>query len=138
MTHKVGPIPPGHVPLLWPHVSGYIKAALDREASGRYALDDVLHLLLTQQAALWIAWRGDTVDAAVVTQIVHYPQCKDCRIWLVGGHHMRGWVTQIRDMIEDFARYNGCAFVSGGFRRGWLRIGGSGWREAGVNIEKRI
>jgi hypothetical protein len=137
-VHRVAAVNAAHIVMLWPEVRPFIEDALRRDGSDRYLPDDVLLLLIEGKAALWIAWRGREIDAAIITQILQYPRCKDCRIWLIGGRNLRGWAYKARDAIEQFARFNGCRYVSGGLRRGWLRIGGSGWQEAGVNIEKRL
>jgi hypothetical protein len=89
---------------------------------------------------LWVAWDDDArrVDAAIVTEIINYPRLSECRIWLVGGRRMKTWVDAAHAEIEAFARQHGCAFLTGGMRRGWLRIGGAAWRETGISIEKDL
>ena len=137
--YRVCPIPIAHVPFLWSVVGPLIDKALIRDGSGRYIADDVLKLLIEAKAQLWVAWNGETraIDAAIVTEIMHFPRLKDCRIWLIGGRNMRGWIKLARETIEDFARANGCTYLSGGMRKGWLRMG-VGWRQSGVNIEKDL
>lgn len=113
---------------------------LQREGSGRYLPVDILNLLLGSKAKLWIVWNDEThaVDAAIVTEIVHYPRLDELRIWLIGGRNMKAWGVPCRDILEEFARANGCAYVTGGMRRGWLRIGGPGYRETGITFEKAL
>lgn len=130
-----------HIPQIWPSVRPFIAMALAREGSARYAPADVLELLLGNKARLWISWNPDAraIEAAAVTDIIVFPRgLKELRIWLVGGRNMRAWVAEMRDMIEAYARANGCAFLSGSMRRGWIRIGGDGWRETGRTFEKRL
>lgn len=129
-----------HVTALWPHVRAHIAKALDREGSGRFLPIDVLNLLLEGKARLWVAWNSETktADAAVVTQFIKYPRKTELHIWIIGGGNMRAWIKPGREMIEAFARAQGCDFVTGAFRRGWIRMGGEGWKETGVTFGKRL
>ena len=126
---------------VWPSVRGFIAAALDREGSARYVPADVLELVLGNKARLWVSWNPDKheIEAAAVTDIIVFPRgIKELRIWLVGGRNMRAWVEEMRDMIEAYARANGCTYLSGSMRKGWIRVGGEGWRQSGVTFEKRL
>lgn len=131
-------MPRDHLHFIWPQARPFIGRALARDAAGRYELVDILDLLLAGKGKLWVSWDGKVVEAAIVTETVDYPRLRELRIWLVGGRNMKAWVVEARDMIEEYARAEGCAIVSGGMRRGWIRIGGPGWHETGVAFEKRF
>ncbi len=124
--------------VLWPQVKPLIARVLDLDRAGRYQPIDVLQYLLSGRTRLWVSWNPDEkeVEGIAVTEIVEFPRAKECRIWLVAGRNMRAWAYEGRDMVEAFARAQGCTVMTGAFRRGWLRIGGEGWREAGVALEK--
>lgn len=132
-------MPIGYVPFVWAEVTPLLKKALDREGSGRYEIDDILKLLLEGTARLWIAHDPDVhaIKAAVVTQIVQFPRKRELRIWLIGGSDMHAWAKQGLEMVEAFARSIGCFAVTGGMRRGWMRIG-DGYKDGGVMLEKRL
>lgn len=90
-----------------------------------------------------MSWDEETkdVEAAVITEIVRYPRLNELRIWLIGGRNMAAWAKEGLEMVEAFARANGCAFATGYMRRGWLRVGNAatgGWSETGVTLEKRL
>lgn len=123
---------------MWPHVRDHIKRALDREGSGRYEPSDILIALMQEKAKLWVVWNSETktADAAVVTELVQYPRARDLRIQIVGGRDMKAWVFDARDTLEEYARSLGCRFISGSMRKGWIRIGGPGWRETGASFDK--
>ncbi len=101
----------------------------------RWHENDVLRAVLEERAKLWVAQEADEVVAAVVTQIVEHPRCRDCFIWLVGGGRLREWAQAGLDEVESYARHMKCDCVTGGLRRGWLRIG-TGYRETGIAMEK--
>jgi hypothetical protein len=116
-------------------VRGYIERALAWEKTGRYLPADVLEILLRGDAKLWVSWDGETVEAAIVTQVIDYPRLRELRVWLVGGRNMKAWVHEAQDILERFAKEYRCAVVSSGGRKGWLRAS-SGYRETGVSFEK--
>lgn len=142
MTLPICDVPKEHIIAVWPHVRAYVAAVLDRDGSGRFETSDILATLLRGEATLWVAWNKEreTADAAIITEIIQYPRLSECRFWIIGGRPgtFRSWVFAARDMIEDYARAHGCGFVSGAMRRGWVRIGGPGWHESGVTVEKDI
>ncbi len=131
-------VPIAHVEALWPQVKPFIVRVLDRDEVGRYRPVDVLRSILDGTTRLWVSWNPDekAVEAAVVTEIIQFPRVKELRIWIVGGNNMRAWVYEMRDMIEAFARSEGCVVMVGGLRPGWLRIGGPGWVKTGISYEK--
>ena len=137
---RVCDVPIGHLHFIWPRARGLLVKALDRGGGGRYAPADILALLLAGAARLWVSYDPDKkcIEAAILTQTIQHPQLKELHIWLVGGSNMKAWAEEARDMIEAFARADGCAIISGGLRRGWIRIGGEGWHETGATFEKRL
>lgn len=97
-----------------------------------------MKILLDDRAKLWVAWNPDTktCDAAVVTEIIQYPQKREFRLWLVGGRDMKAWATEGRLMVEAYARANGCELAAGAMRKGWVRVAGDGWKVTGCMLEK--
>ena len=126
-----------HVVHLWDQVEPHIRRPLARQPTVRWHENDVLKAILEEKAKLWIAWDEETktVAAAVVTQIIDHPRCRDCFIWLVGGSRLREWAQAGLDMVEAYARHMNCTCVTGSTRKGWLRIG-TGYRDTGVMMEK--
>ena len=124
--------------MIWPQARPFIAAALALDPVGRYALEDVLHGLMNATLRLWISWDDEKqeVEAAGVTEIIQFPRARELRIWLVGGRNMRRWGRPFADLLEQFARDMNCDVVSGGLRRGWIRIAGPGWKETGYTFEK--
>ena len=142
MPLPIADVPPEHVVAIWPHARDLLAKPLKREGSGRFELPDILDLLLANKVRLWVAWNPDTksADAAIVTEMIDYPRLRELRIWLVGGRPgtFRQWVYATRDTLEAYATAHGCAFITGGMRKGWLKIGGPGWRETGISFEKDL
>jgi hypothetical protein len=106
----------------------------------RYEAADILALLLDGKVRLWVSWdpERERVEAAIVTEIIQYPRVRELLVWLVGSDNMKACAREAYDLLEAFARDMGCAVISGRLRRGWIRIGGPGWHEAGSCFEKRL
>lgn len=103
-----------------------------------YRPQDVLALLLKAKARLWIAWDEERaiVIGAVVTEILEYPNgLRELRGWLVGGRDMKEWLTPGMTMLEEYGRANDCKYLTGGFRKGWLRLG---FHETGISVAKAL
>lgn len=124
--------------MIWPQARPFIVAALVFDPVHRYEIQDVLGELLNAKLRLWISWDDEKkeVEAAGVTEIVQYPRARELRIWLVGGRNMRRWGRPFAELLEQFARDMGCAVMTGGLRRGWIRVAGPGWKQTGVFFEK--
>lgn len=92
---------------------------------------------------LWVAWNTEekAVEAAIVTEIKQYPRLRELHIWLIGGRNMNVWAKEGLELVEAYARAEGCTLATGALRRGWARVGAQatgGWRETGVSLEKRL
>jgi len=124
--------------MLWPRVRPFIAAALARDPVARYWPEDVLRCLMEAKGRLWISWDDDKheVEAAGVTELIQHPRARELRIWLVGGRNLRRWGRPFAELLEQYARETGCNVISGGLRRGWVRVAGSGWKETGSSFEK--
>jgi ABC-type uncharacterized transport system YnjBCD substrate-binding protein len=62
-------IDPAQAHEFWPHVASLIKAAMEKGRLSSYA--DVEHAVRNGNALLWLAWNGETVKAAAVTELTH-------------------------------------------------------------------
>jgi len=129
-----------HVALIWPSARPHIVRALGEDTVEHYRPQDILALLLQAKARLWVAWDAErrAVIGAVVTEIIEFPNgLRELRAWLVGGRNMKQWFKPGMEMLEDFARAQGCSYVTGGFRKGWLRID-RGMKQTGITLSKAL
>ncbi len=102
---------------LWPVVSANVRRVWglvepmikDREEFLHGFLDtqDIYNFLVNGQMQLWLAVRGERIDACLVTEIVNYPQKTVCRAVFIGGKGLAGWYSLI-GQIDTWARQNGC------------------------------
>lgn len=87
-----------------------------------------------------MAWDAEekTVIGTVVTLIQSYPNgLREFQVWLVAGRDLKRWMKPGMLILEDYARSEGCAELTGGLRKGWLRLD-SGFRETGITLAKRL
>lgn len=116
-------VDPAWVHELWPHVRDLIQAAMRR--GDLSAFRPVERSVLRGDALLWIAWTGDEVAAAAITEPQQTEWRKVCVIVACGGAGarpplsrgrpgtgMRAWLALL-DGIEAYARVG---------RKGWARV----------------
>jgi hypothetical protein len=115
-------VDPQRADAIWPHVAPLIARAL-----ARGGVDDAVAELariardvLSGAALLWLAWNGERILAAAVTELSHVNGVKTCTIVACGG---RGWPRfgALIAGLEDFARREGCTRMRICGRRGWAR-----------------
>lgn len=97
----------------WQRCSAWLQDALD-SAGNSHNLDDVKNGVLAGSYEFWPAPR-----AAIVTELLIYPNWSALHCWLVGGE-----LGQVRDMIPSlmlFAKSFGCTKITGTGRLGWVR-----------------
>lgn len=127
-------VPPVRVSEIWPHVKHLIEAAMKRSDLGRF---DVLEEdVLNGDALLWLAYSGQTIEAAAVTQIVLTEISKVCALRACGGTDRKRWIGLLRH-IEQYAKQEACDCVRIAGRKGWARALPE-YREARVILERRL
>lgn len=109
----------------WPAVKHMIEDALEH-GTGRMDADDVLSLLKSGGMGLWVIINEEgtpEVLAALVTEMVDYPQKRVLDLSLMGGRRADLWL-HILPQLETFAASAGCQQVQIHGRAGWGRVTG--------------
>ena len=97
----------------WERCGGYIEDALEY-AQFSHTLEDVLRVVLSGDAQFW-----PEAKAALVTEIIDYPQRRTLRFWLAGGD-----LETLRDLevtAIEWSKKWGCSASEIVGRRGWVR-----------------
>ena len=97
----------------WDRCAPFIEAAL-AHANGTHSLADVLRLVAEGEAQFW-----PFEDAAIVTEIVRYPQRTILRFWLAGGKLQT--LLNAEPEVIVWSKQWGCNGVEIIGRRGWNR-----------------
>ena len=119
---------------IWPHVRPLLEDACRR--TGLNAFADFEADILAGRSLVWIAWHGNTIEAAAATVLINSDLGKVCVITLCAGRGMRRWL-KLTERIETYARDEGCARVRIFGRKGWLRVL-EGYAARHVVMEKKL
>jgi len=111
-------INPDHVHGVWPAVRDLIRRAIERTKLSDFATIEAD--VLSGKHLLWVAWNGETVEAATTTQLIKVGERKICVVVACGGSDRARWLPLL-DGIEDYARKEGCAEMRIYGRKGWER-----------------
>jgi len=97
----------------WSRCSEWIDAAL-LHAHGSHTLQDVLDIVVKGDAQFW-----PFDDAAIVTEIIRYPQRTTLRFWLAGGNFET--LAEAEPKLINWSKQFDCTSVEIVGRRGWVR-----------------
>ena len=87
-------------------------------------------------AILWVAYVNRELASAAVTQIDQTERSKVCTVLACGGSGVNNWI-QLLELIETYARNNGCDLVRFMGRKGWKQLLPE-YRTDKVIMEKRL
>lgn len=105
---------------IWPYVKAYIEKPLEH-SWGELSAEVIKTRLRNKEMQLWVGYyQSGEIVAAMTTEIVNYPRKKACRIVTLGGYGMDEWSAHI-NMIEEWAKSNGCDFMESFCREGFTR-----------------
>jgi hypothetical protein len=116
-------------------VRGMLKRG--QEAGGQ-VYDEVSTIidLKSGRLLLWVAYRANQIDAALLTRLVRGPDGLVCCLIAIGGRGLKCWLHFLRE-VETYARAEGCVKVRLEGRVGWTRILAD-YVQTGVILERRI
>jgi hypothetical protein len=113
----------------WSRCADWIAAALEH-ANGTHSMRDVFEMVERSDAQFW-----PLHDAAIVTEIVEYPQCRTLRFWLAGGNLKT--LFEAEPTLINWSKSWGCKSVEIVGRRGWHRAL-NGYRPTATIMTKEI
>lgn len=131
----VSVIAPDEVTGLWPHVSDLLEKA-QPHSEGEMTTEDFFSFLVSGQMQLWVAIEQKQVIAAMVTQVIPYPQKKVLRIIAIGGSGMDRWFPSLH-RLEEFALNLGCDSLEAWGRKGWKKIL-TDWSDSYIVYTKKL
>ena len=119
---QISYVPPKDVGLIWKQIEPLLLKPLEIDGFA-YMPKDIFDSLLKKKMQLWISWnvKTNTVEAAIVTEIIDYPRLRSCRYFLAGGTNMKSWFNPIKEQIEQWAKLNKCQRIELVGRKGWVK-----------------
>jgi len=110
------------IPNVFPKVLGYITKAAEI-AGGRFDAASIFRGLMEKEYSLWVVVdeESDEFVAAMTTRITDYPTGRGMAIDWIGGKRMSEWLDEFSSVMDQYAKDNGCKFIEGMGRHGWIR-----------------
>ncbi len=96
--------------------------------------EDLLRLLLIGRVTMFAAAVDDEIAGCFVVEHMRYPRKDFCNIVAVAGKNgaTRSWIKQMLEVLENWALEQGCDYIAGIGRKGWMIA-----REYGFKTEQR-
>lgn len=91
----------------------HVDAALEY-SGGTHHFDDIVGMVQCSKLQVWPA-----KESIVLTEIITYPRLKNLHYFLAGGDLDE--LSQMRPMIESWAKSIGCTRATLAGRRGWAK-----------------
>lgn len=88
-----------------------------------------------RQMQLWVV----PEKAAMITQVLVYPQHKVLLVPILAGDDMDEWLPDIVETLEHFAKHMGCKYIEERGRPGWGKVLDKyGFKKAFVTLRKEV
>ena len=98
--------------------------------------DDYIEPLTHGDMQLWVVVENKRVNAALVTQIIPYPQKRILRLISLAGDNFQD-IKDFLEMVEVFALKNGCTALEMWGRKGWKKLL-SDWKDSYIVYTKDL
>ncbi len=111
---------PDDVECVWDKVEPILARVVSR-SEGELETEDILDLVTEGRMQLWIVAEDKEIIAALVTQIITYPQKKVLRLVSLAGEDFNKF-KHFLDMVQSFAIRKGCTALELWGRKGWKKL----------------
>jgi len=111
---------PEDVAYVWEEVVPLL-ARVAPHTEGEMEPDDYIEPLTHGDMQLWVVVENKHVNAALVTQIIPYPQKRILRLISLAGDNFQD-IKDFLEMVEVFALKNGCTALEMWGRKGWKKL----------------
>lgn len=118
---EVSLVPKEFVSGCWEQIEEYMEGAA-KYTYGRFTAQDIKDCITDYDHALWIAFEGDKIYGAVVTEFAQYPQFKALAMQFCGGVELKKWKDPMLALLKRWAKDNGCTKIESPGRPGWARV----------------
>ena len=124
-------VDPARITEAWPHFKDKIESAVSKV--GLADFEYIERQVLDGRALLWLAWDGETVHAAAVTQLTTDSVCE---IVACGGSGLKKFLPLISD-LENFAKAENCRAIRIIGRKGWTKVL-TGYEPKAIILERAL
>ena len=127
-------VEPDRIHDIWGHARERIRCAMEQTGLSDFA--DVEADVLRGGQLLWLAWNGETIEAAATTQLTSVGARKVCTLTACAGERRERWLP-LFSHIERYAKAEQCSIMRVFGRRGWERVL-DGYEVTNVVLEKEL
>ena len=118
---NVSVVLPEHYEAVWPLIEQYMDGAAEY-TYGRFKTADIYNDLIRGHQQLWIAYDEGDIYGVVVTELINYPQMRTLVMHFTGGRKLPKWKNEMLQLLQRFAKDNGCSVIESYGRPGWGRV----------------
>ena len=126
---------PEDVAYIWEDVAPML-ARVTSHTEGELEPDDFIEPLTHGEMQLWIAIEDKEIIAALITQVMPYPQKKVLRLISLAGEDFNKFKDFI-SMVESFAIRSECSSLEMWGRKGWKKLLPD-WKDSYIVFTKDI
>jgi len=126
---------PEDVAYVWEEVVPLLARVVPH-TEGELEPDDYIEPLTHGDMQLWVVVENKHVNAALVTQIIPYPQKRILRLISLAGDNFQD-IKDFLEMVEVFALKNGCTALEMWGRKGWKKLL-SDWKDSYIVYTKDL
>ena len=120
----------------WVYVKPFVDRAMQRSTTETTV--QVYESLKAKAARLWLSVKDGKIQSICIVQINDKPLNRICSIWICTGSSRKEWM-EFHNIIEAWAKENGCTRMRHEARKGWAReLEKYGYSTSHVIIEKEI
>lgn len=114
-------VPKSDYHLVFNIINPYIEGTA-KYSHGRYNAEDIKDALNNTNQHLWIAYEDTKIYGFVITDFVEYPQKKALLMHFTGGEKLPKWKNEMLEVLQSFAKNNGCSIIESYGRPGWAKV----------------
>lgn len=119
---------------IWQEVEPILSRAI---RSDHFNMIDIYMLLQKGQMQLWVGENNGKIEAVMTTEIIIYPQCKECVLVHMAGNWDDGFKSYL-DYIKEWAKTNNCSKIIIEGREGWQRLLKDFFKKTAIRLEMKI
>jgi len=117
---EVSLVPPQLIDGLWARIFPHLSKASEY-TFGRYEPEDILEFVVSGDAHLWVVFDEEDVVGITVTRFWQYPRKKCLDMVFIGGDEGFSWKDPMLEILQRWARDNGCEVIESSGRVGFAR-----------------
>ena len=116
-------VPSEQIDTVWPEIQPMVQRALTKVKDYRFEPEDIRDSLKLKDMQLWVSVEETTLCAMLITQLLRFPRCLECDLFMWSGRMTGDWRRQLA-VVEQWATEQGCHYMSSHSRPGSAKFVG--------------